>query len=198
VTLDLFPDDVVTPQRARWGAGISKAWREGLEAILKTGRLLIAAKADPKMAGHYEAMVEKDLPFGPRTARMWVSIARDERLTDRKHVSVLPPSWGTLYQLSRLTDEDFEARLAAGDIKPDLERNEIATWRRVASREADQIRVSNLTPVEGRHRTLVIDPPWDYGPLSIAGRAATPRHDGDLAGPRMVDFRGPTPARLTL
>jgi hypothetical protein len=39
-------------------------------------------------------------------------------------------------------------------------------------RRKTAIRVSSLTPTAGRFRTLVIDPPWDYGPLSIAGRAA--------------------------
>ncbi len=36
----------------------------------------------------------------------------------------------------------------------------------------DEARVKALEPVAGRYRTLVIDPPWDYGTLSIAGRAA--------------------------
>jgi N6-adenosine-specific RNA methylase IME4 len=39
----------------------------------------------------------------------------------------------------------------------------------------DEKRISGLTPRPGRYRTLVIDPPWDYGQLSLAGRA-TPRY----------------------
>ena len=30
----------------------------------------------------------------------------------------------------------------------------------------------SLAPVEGKHKTLIIDPPWDYEWLSLAGRAA--------------------------
>lgn len=35
----------------------------------------------------------------------------------------------------------------------------------------DEERVRSLVPREGRFRTLVIDPPWDYDWLSLAGRA---------------------------
>jgi len=36
----------------------------------------------------------------------------------------------------------------------------------------DQERVFAIKPVVGKHRTLVVDPPWDYEWLSVAGRAA--------------------------
>jgi ParB/RepB/Spo0J family partition protein len=36
----------------------------------------------------------------------------------------------------------------------------------------DEEEVFSLAPVEGKHKTLIIDPPWDYEWLSLAGRAA--------------------------
>jgi N6-adenosine-specific RNA methylase IME4 len=36
----------------------------------------------------------------------------------------------------------------------------------------DEARIMNVKPVVGRHRTIVMDPPWDYDWLSLAGRAA--------------------------
>ncbi len=36
----------------------------------------------------------------------------------------------------------------------------------------DEKRIMSLEAVEGKHRTLVVDPPWDYEWLSLAGRAA--------------------------
>jgi hypothetical protein len=47
--------------------------------------------------GEFVAMVEADLPFHERTARMLMAIGSDERIAKRKHVAALPPSWGTLY-----------------------------------------------------------------------------------------------------
>ena len=39
----------------------------------------------------------------------------------------------------------------------------------------DEKRVLSLVPVEGKYKTLIVDPPWDYELLSLAGRAA-PRY----------------------
>ena len=35
----------------------------------------------------------------------------------------------------------------------------------------DERRIQGLRPVQGKFRTLVIDPPWDYDWLSLTGRA---------------------------
>jgi N6-adenosine-specific RNA methylase IME4 len=49
----------------------------------------------------------------------------------------------------------------------------------------DEERVASLAPVPGKFKTLVVDPPWDYEWLSLAGRAApgyaTMTHDELLA-----------------
>jgi ParB/RepB/Spo0J family partition protein len=51
----------------------------------------------------------------------------------------------------------------------------------------DEVRVAGLAPLQGRFRALVVDPPWDYEWLSLAGRAApgyaTMTHDELLALP---------------
>lgn len=44
-------------------------------------------------------------------------------------------------------------------------------YRKLRQRQ-DERRVLDLRPAAGRHRTLIIDPPWDYGAMSLAGRAA--------------------------
>jgi N6-adenosine-specific RNA methylase IME4 len=46
-----------------------------------------------------------------------------------------------------------------------------ALLRKIA-KEEDEARVLSLAPVVGKFSTLVIDPPWDYEWLSIAGRAS--------------------------
>ena len=52
--------------------------------------------------GIFEAMVEDDLPFGKRTAQRLMAIASDQRLSNTTHVSLLPASWQTLYELTKL------------------------------------------------------------------------------------------------
>src|SRR5688572_28218789 len=73
-----------------WTAKICAAWQKSLSAIIECGQLLMAARADLPH-GDFQSMVDRELPFGPRAARMLMTVARDERLTDRKHASVLPP-----------------------------------------------------------------------------------------------------------
>lgn len=49
----------------------------------------------------------------------------------------------------------------------------------------DESRVMSVRPVQGKHRALIVDPPWDYEWLSLAGRAspgyATMSHEELLA-----------------
>ena len=47
-------------------------------------------------------MVASELPFGDRTARRLMAIARDPRISNRTHASLLPPSWMTLFELTKL------------------------------------------------------------------------------------------------
>ena len=59
-------------------------------------------------------MVDADLPFGDRTAQMLMRVANDSRLSNPKHVSLLPNSWMTLYEITKLDDATFDGALAAG------------------------------------------------------------------------------------
>ena len=53
-----------------------------------------------------------------------------------------------------------------------MKRTEASAETRKEKKEADEKRILGIEPVTGKHRTLVVDPPWDYEWLSLAGRAA--------------------------
>jgi N6-adenosine-specific RNA methylase IME4 len=53
-----------------------------------------------------------------------------------------------------------------------MKRNEASAETRAEKKAGDEQRISSIVPAVGKFRTLVIDPPWDYEWLSIAGRAA--------------------------
>jgi hypothetical protein len=105
---------------------ISAAWGKQVASILETGQALIDAK-DELEYGSFEAMVQQKLPFEPRTARRLMAIAKCNLL--RTHVSDLPASWGTLYELTRLPLEMLRAKLNDGTINPKTERKDVARWR---------------------------------------------------------------------
>jgi hypothetical protein len=74
---------------SEWAARIGAAWRRTLESVIDTGRLLVEAKA-PLPHGEFLAMVERDLPFGPRTAQMLMTVASDDKLTNANHAPRCP------------------------------------------------------------------------------------------------------------
>jgi len=125
---------IVLSTRDQWATAIRTRWSGAVESFLETGRLLNDAK-EKLPHGDFEAMVETDLPFGPRTARMLMAIARNPVLSNRKHASVLPPSWDTLYRLSRLSEDRLLAAIESGEVTPETERR--AAIRLLASMPSD-------------------------------------------------------------
>jgi hypothetical protein len=108
-----------------WATRISACWQASVKAILEVGRLLAEAK-DALPHGAFGKMIDTDLPFTARTAQMLMAIGSDPRITNPKHVSHLPASWGTLYEITKLDDTAFEAKIADGTIRPDMMRRELA------------------------------------------------------------------------
>lgn len=68
--------------------------------------------------------------------------ADDDRLSNRTHGSDLPPSWRTLYELTKLDDATFDAALESGAIRPDMKREDV-----------NRIRPARL-PVHPSHASL--------------------------------------------
>jgi hypothetical protein len=112
-----------------WAGRINEAWQKSVEGVLEAGRLLLEAKEELQH-GTFENMIRLELNFGLRTAQMLMGIAANPTLSNPKHVSLLPPSWGTLAQLDkaeRKLGEGTIARwLADGTVTPKTERKEIA------------------------------------------------------------------------
>ena len=61
-------------------------------------------------------------PFGVHTARKLMAVGRDLRLRKREHVLALPPSWGTLYVLPKLDDEQWKTGIAGRSHRSPLSR----------------------------------------------------------------------------
>jgi hypothetical protein len=128
----------VTAERTQWATRIWAVWQKSVDNIIETGRLLHAAKADPKMQhGEWGTMVESDLPFNRHTAHKLMQIAGDKRLTNVSPGKHLPPSWTTLYELTRLDDDTLERKLRDGTIHPGM-RRKMSEFRRGLDEYADE------------------------------------------------------------
>ena len=122
---------VLAATRPGYAAEIRSKWSESVLAILEVGRLLTAAKLDLPH-GEFSSMIEQDLPFGDRAAQMLMAIAAHPLLSNPKHVSLLPPSWGTLYQLSRVPAATLAPAIESGTVCPDMSRDDAyRLYRRV-------------------------------------------------------------------
>lgn len=114
-------------RRAFWADKIHTTWKDSVDAICAVGRLLIDAKADLPH-GQFEKMVEADLSISVRTVQRLMEIGRDERIKEaqkRHSGSLLPSSWGTLYELTKLSDASFREGLASGAINVEMRRADV-------------------------------------------------------------------------
>jgi hypothetical protein len=102
---------------------IGAAYSKGVEAWIEVGRLLAQAKKDLPY-GQFTKMVAEDMPFDERTAERFMAIAKNPVLADPTHVSVLPPHWGTLYELNKVPVALLEQHIEDGTIHPGMERKD--------------------------------------------------------------------------
>ena len=115
-----------------YSRAINGEWRKSVSAIVEVGKLLIQAK---RLCEHgeflrlfkgHENAVSDPVPFSERTAERLIAVASHEVLSNPTHVSDLPQSWGTLYELTKLDDETLIAGIKAGEITPETTRAQAA------------------------------------------------------------------------
>ena len=118
-----------------WAPRINAEWRKSVDGILNVGRQLIAAKESCEhgeflrlFKGHDNA-VSEPVPFGERSAEMLIAIASNKVLSNPNHGSDIPASWRSLYELTKLDDEQIVAGIKAGEITPDMTRAEASALR---------------------------------------------------------------------
>jgi len=113
-----------TPEHA--AAHVAEAWQDAVEAIVETGRRLIEARQRVP-EGDWLKAVDR-MPFGDRTARYLMQIARHPDLQDRNYNSDLPASWTTLAALAELPAGEIPKRIEAGEITPELRGATARAW----------------------------------------------------------------------
>lgn len=114
-----------------WAERIRKKLGESAQNVIDAGRLLIEAKAKvghgnfERMFSDHDDPVADPLPFSVKTARQLMSVAdADCWISKRYQGSVLPSSWRTLYELSRLPEDLAVAAISDGRINPEMERRD--------------------------------------------------------------------------
>lgn len=124
-------------------------WRQSVAGIIGAGQVLTEGKR-LLPHGEFEAWVKRDLPIDGSTARRLMSVASDERI--RAHAHELPPSWATLYELTKLTDSEFASRIEDGTINVEMQRKDIVRTEAepTAPRPRDRTAEERLAEYEAR------------------------------------------------
>lgn len=152
-----------------WAARIRGHLARTVESIIAAGRDLAEAKASLPH-GEWLPMLAK-AGVNDSTARKMMAVAGHPVLAnqERVHDLPLPPSWGTLYELTKVPEPELTAAIEAGVVRPDMPRKEAAALAR--GRVAAGNRRAPVPVPEGQFATIVADPPWRYGNTSTRGAA---------------------------
>lgn len=118
-----------------WAPRINAEWRKSVEGIICVGQTLIVAR-DACEHGEFVRLfkgsdnaVPQPVPFGIHTADRLMAIASTPAIADCAHAHTLPQSWATLYELTKLDDEQIVAGIKSGEITPDMTRAEASALR---------------------------------------------------------------------
>jgi len=98
-------------------------WQKAVPGVLETGKLLIEAK-ERVSYGAWELLKAK-LPFSANTAEQLMKIARNAVISNPAYVQDLPPSWGTLYELTKLPEPLLIEKIENHTISAKTERKEV-------------------------------------------------------------------------
>lgn len=158
---------------------ICESLAKGVESFIETGRRIIDAKGALEH-GQFMRMVEERLPFNHHTVNKFMNIATDERILKCSHGDILPASWTTLYEMTRLDNGTFKRAIADGTIHPGVERKTITALRKRlrqnnATSSPDTAEdLEDLADTSTKYGCIYADPPWQYG--NQGTRAATNNH----------------------
>jgi hypothetical protein len=112
-----------------WTSAITGAWQKTVSSILETGRLLIEAKDDLDH-GQWEAIFETDqFPFGLSAAKKIMTVTRNSVLGNRDFSPGLPASWQTLYECTKLPEQQLRLAIQDGRINPATSKKTVVAMR---------------------------------------------------------------------
>ena len=171
---------------AQWAAEIRAAHTKTVAAILKLGLTLTAAKkALPH--GAFLKMIKSDLPFTATVAQRLMKIATDPKLVDAARAQLLPPAWGTLYELTKLPKETFEQAASSGAIHPKMTRDDVRTIN---------VKTTDITQPSGR--TVNVTRSTDSGGSHAVSIFKVTREPMTIVSPRNVTKGDPSRPPLSI
>lgn len=162
--------DIIEPDVFEAAEYVAAAWRQGVEAIIETGRRLIEIRDRwdnqpgkwSRLIGNNQWAGQSLLPFQKSHASRLVAIAESAQERLIPHVGLLPSDSYTLYQLTRLPEAIFEEKLGEGAIRPELQRADVQLWLNRISRAKRFNSLAAPALPDDPVPVLLADPPWQF------------------------------------
>jgi hypothetical protein len=126
---------VIYDRREDFAREISTLWQRAQTTFLTIGQYLNLAK-QRLPHGEFNAMIERDLPFSPRTA-FQIRAATLAVQSGRLPMDTLPSNYTTIYYISTLPDHALEQAKQSGLLRPDVRRSEVIAFKKRVQAQAD-------------------------------------------------------------
>jgi hypothetical protein len=125
---ELFTGENEPQTVAEYRSQICADWHNTTSSILAVARL--CARAKLRLSGGDKRTLIAELPFGGSAFSKLAAVGADPRLYDPAIVTLLPPHYSTLYEVSRWDNEKFHAAVAAKTINRRAKRGDLIQRRK--------------------------------------------------------------------
>lgn len=126
---------MTTKDPQEWARKINISMASSVAAIIETGRAFLDAKKEldhgdfQRLFANHPDPLPEPVSCSPGTAQRLMKIASNPVLAKAAHAPVLPCSWMTLYELTKVPDDRLEIALQEGWIRPEMQRSDVKELR---------------------------------------------------------------------
>jgi hypothetical protein len=124
----------------QYATRINRAMSSAVNGILDMGRAFHEAKGKLHHGGWLRMFADHAEPIAEPvwcskgTAERLMKIATHSVLSNAAHVPNLPPTWGTLYELTKVARPRLLEAIKRGEIHPDMQRRDVSKLRVLEAR----------------------------------------------------------------
>ena len=144
---------VNTQSISEWAERIRGVWQDNVTSIFELGKLLEQARAELG-AAEFAIMIRDELKYSQSMVSRLMIIADNDKLLDYAHAHKLPPCWYTLYELTKLTHEQFESGVKSGVVHAGMERKDIKTLKPEKPKPKPKKREVDEPPIAERFKSV--------------------------------------------
>ncbi len=136
-------NNVVAVPTKRAVTNIAGAWNKTIDALLETANLLYTYSQQANWK-EIKEQLQLDGVMGASVISMMLGIGRDPRLQKPSLKKLLPPSYNTLYLLTKLDDDVIDAKVKEEVLTPALTVQDVREWSKPTGAATSNIPADKL------------------------------------------------------